>query len=500
VEKTVAVIDIGMTNKKISVYDRRLAVLESISRKFEPLRAEGVEAHDLMAMEEWFLDALSALGKRFPLGAVAVSAHGATMVAVGADGRPCAPCVFYTHEPEAGFHEKFRALSGEALALQDATGTAPFGALLNQAKGLLFLRETFPADFSEARRLLFLAQYWGFRLTGKAAAEGTSVGCHTYLWDWRKDDYSFLVDALGIRHLLPSPQRRPWDILGTLAPDIAARTGLPADTVVTMGIHDSNASLLLHLLKEKGDFVLNSTGTWCVAMHPQDGYGFREGEAGKALFFLRSAYGKPVKTAIFPGGMEFDAWTDVLAARVSRPLSAPGDEDYLSAVAEGDAFVLPGIIGDSGLFPNSRARIVQGGVSYSFADIASGAAAPPILRDARAARAVLDLSLAIQTLAAVDAAGGGPGCALCTEGGFRANRGYNALLAAASAGKARLSDVKEATSLGAAISAVAALEGVDPRGIAERVRVEYEDVAPMRGLEGFDRYVKAWKRLAGSRG
>jgi sugar (pentulose or hexulose) kinase len=494
----IAVIDIGMTNKKISVYGRDLGLLESLSRRFEPLEVGGIQAHDLEGMEEWFLDALADLGRRHRIEAIAVSAHGATMVAVGADGRPCAPCVFYTHQPDEGFEDVFRALAGDPLDLQESTGTAPFGALLNMAKGILFLREAFPEGFAKAQRLLFLPQYWGFRLSGQAAPEVTSLGCHSYLWDWRKGAYSALARELGLERLLPGEPMRPWDRLGPITGSVAARTGLDPGTIVAAGIHDSNASLLLHLVKEEGDFILNSTGTWCVAMHPQEDYGFRPGELGKGVFFLRSAFGRPMKTAIFPGGMEFDAWSRIMAGGAGRILPEAPEEAYREVVERREAFILPGLIGDSGLFPRSRAALVQGGIRYAYADIASGTARPSLLGDPALARAALDLSLAIQTLAATEAAGAGRGCVLRTDGGFSANRGYNAILAAVT-GSAYLTEVKEATSLGTAIVALAALEGGDPGRLAGCFELGSRAVEPMGGLEGFNAYRSAWVRMAEAR-
>ena len=60
---------------------------------------------------------------------------------------------------------------------------------------------------------------------------------------------------------MPFPLRDSWDVLGKLKPELARRCGLSSEVIVTMGIHDSNASLLPHLAKRKGrDFILNSTG------------------------------------------------------------------------------------------------------------------------------------------------------------------------------------------------------------------------------------------------
>ena len=66
----IAVIDIGMTNKKVSFFDDRLNLLEAAHRTFPPVRVDGIETHDLAGMEEWFLEELSRYADRFPVKAV----------------------------------------------------------------------------------------------------------------------------------------------------------------------------------------------------------------------------------------------------------------------------------------------------------------------------------------------------------------------------------------------------------------------------------------------
>jgi L-fuculokinase len=496
-ESCVAVIDIGMTNKKVAVYDSSLRVAASRSRTFEPIMIDGLPTHDLAGMEEWFLDQLGCVAREFLIRAIAVTAHGATFVCVGPDGKPCAPCVLYTYEPGQAFQRRFYDLAGDPGELQAVTGTPVFSAMINAGKGLFFLRERFPEEFARTESVLALPQYWGLRLTGKAGAEGTYIANHTYLWDWVRDRYSFVAGALGVAGKLPPRLLRPWDTLGHITPEVAKATGLSPDTVVTLGIHDSNASLLPHLAASgERDFVLNSTGTWCVLMHPQESYGFEPGEIGKVVFFNRSAYRKPVKTAIFLGGQEYEAWSGLIAKTAG---AAAGDSDpaaYRELFKAGSAFILPEIVPGSGQFPGSRARAVEDGKAYSFQDIDSGRAVPAFLRNPRVAMAALNASLAIQTQVALGRAGLKPGAGVYTEGGFRKNAGYNALVASALPDNpVSLTDICEATSFGAAMTAVAALEGVEPGDLGERFKVDYRSVAPLPEADVFPAYRDAWMGL-----
>jgi sugar (pentulose or hexulose) kinase len=497
-----------MTNKKVAVYDEDLRMLDAISRTFEPMEAgpERLPAHDLAGMEEWFLATLAAFGRKYAIRAIAITTHGATMVLVGPDGAPCAPCFYYTHEPGAEFHERFYRLAGKPEALQATTGTPVLSAMINPAQGLLFLKEGFPEEFERASLVLAYPQYWGFRLTGNAAAESTYMCCHSYLWDQVGERYSSVAKALGIADKMPRPLRRSWDVLGVLKPELAARTGLSPNTIVTMGIHDSNASLLPHIAKRPGgDFVLNSTGTWCVLMHPQERYGFADDELGKVVFFNRSALMKPVKTAIFLGGMEYETWSRLIEETSGTRAADPGQSAYPSLLSDASAFILPEVVPGSGQFPGSRPRAVESGREYALDDIRSGRSVPPFMRDARRAMAVLDASLVIQTVVALGRAGLGPGTEVFTEGGFRRNADYNALLAAAlPRNRMYLTDIAEATAFGAAMTAAAALADADSGGsgggieaVAGKFDVAYQSVAPMAGVDGFEDYRRAWLGLVG---
>lgn len=510
-EPTVAVIDIGMTHKKVAVYDTALNQRAIARRTFDPITAEGIPAHDLAGMESWFIGTLRGFSRAHDIRAIAVTTHGATMVCTDDRGNPVVPCVLYTHEPGPAFHDEFFRMAGDPAGLQRRTGTPDFSALINPAKGLFFLSKRFPERYASAARVLPYPQYWGMRFTGNAGAEGTYIGCHTYLWDWIAGEYSEVASRLGIRGKLPPKLCDSWSVLGRLRPEFADACGLPPGVIVTMGIHDSNASLLPYLVTQRGrDFVLDSTGSWCVLMHPQETYGFSAADIGKVVFFNRAADNRPVKTAIFTGGLEYEAWSGRMAPNADAAEAAKPDEPALARLLrDRDAFILPELVPGSGQFPGSRARAAEfrEGLwrEYPFAATAPGAERPAgserpgFFSDPAKARAALDLSLAIQTLAALERAGLRPGADLFIEGGFRNNAEYCGLIAAAlPENHVYLSDKPEATSFGAAMTAVAALEGISPDELAGRFDIERVPVAPLGNRDHLIAYRDAWLRLAGA--
>ncbi|MDR1507333.1 MAG: carbohydrate kinase [Treponema sp.] len=511
-EYAIAVIDIGMTNKKVAVYDDDLRQLDAKYRNFDPILLDGLETHDLEGMENWFIGELKNFASMYPVKAVAVSTHGATFVCAGKDGRPALPCVYYTHEPGPEFYDRFYGRFGTPGDLQLRTGTPAFRAMINPAKGIFFAQEQFPGAFKNVTAILPYPQYWGLRFTGKTGKETTYMGNHTYLWDQIDHTLSSVARDMGIDSLIPGPAApaasnagslsNSWDILGTVTPEFAEKTGLSKDTIVTMGLHDSNSALLPHFAK-KGEqgFILNSTGTWCVIMHPVEKYGFAPDELGKIVFFNISAFGKPVKTAIFLGGQEFETWSKVISKKHNRK-DFPGwnEQLYRTILAEKRIFLLPELTPGSGQFPASRARVVEDGKAYLFEDIQNaavqGPADPPCFTGYETAFAVLRISLVMQTMTALERTGLKKGFEIYTEGGFRRDEAYNRLLSSAfTDNRAFLTDIAEATALGAAMTAKMALTGKELRQLAGDFNIEYREMEKTAFPE-LASYREAWLKEA----
>ncbi|MFO8041896.1 MAG: FGGY family carbohydrate kinase [Alkalispirochaeta sp.] len=493
---TIAVFDVGKTNKKIMIFDGQLKLLDRRYRHFESEVVDGVELEPMTAIREWLFATLKELSAEYTITSVAVATHGASVVTLDEDGNPACPVVSYTHTPEESFHDRFYAAVGSRSDLQRTTATAEIKPLVNPGKLLYFTREMWPEQFKNVARVLFFPQYFAYLLTGKFSVDYTYVGCHSYLWDFQKWDWSQVADELGIRDALPAEPMRSWATIGTVSAAASELTGIGTDVPVTAGIHDSNASLLPYLLKKRGeDFLLNSTGTWCVAMNPgKRGEGmpaeFAEEEIGKTVFFNISAFGTPVKTSILMGGQEFETYTDILKQIHSTDMLPDFNKSlYQRVLDQRQHFIIPGIVPGSGQFPTSRARVIDAGREYELEAIKDGTIVPPLFQDLPAAYAALNLSLAIQSKVALERVGITPGMAIFTEGGFRHNLDYNILVGAfLGDNPVYLTGIEEATSLGAAITAIAARDGEEPAAYESLFEIETFPVRSeaFRGLAEYE--------------
>jgi hypothetical protein len=201
---------------------------------------------------------------------------------------------------------------------------------------------------------------------------------------------------------------------------------------------------------------------------------FNEDEIGKSVFFNISAFGDPVKTTILVGGLEYETYANLLAALHQTDTVPPYNRQlYERIIRRADQFIIPGVLPGTGQFPQSRPRVIDGHQVYELADLQSGDVIPPLFQDLPSAYAVLNLSIALQSRVALQRVGLRSGMELYTEGGFRNNEHYNKLLAAFfPESPVYLTNIEEATSLGAAITGLAARDGTTPGDYADRFTIE----------------------------
>lgn len=418
--RTIAVIDIGKTNAKVALVDLGTLSEIGLRRKAnEPLRQAPYPHHDVEALWTFILDSLADLNRERRIDAISITTHGATGALVNGSGELVLPVLDYEFDGPDQLAADYDAVRPPFAE----TGTPRLPIGLNLGAQFFWLQKRFPADFAKAAAMLMYPQYWALRLTGVAANEVTSLGCHTDLWNPWAPDYSSLVDKMGWRRLM-APVRPAKDRLGPILPELARRTGLDPQTPAFCGLHDSNASLLPHLLSDRPPFSVVSTGTWVVSM----AVGGRKVELDPARDTLVNvnALGDPVPSARFMGGREFSLLTE------GRPQE--WSEGDVVAVLGRQVLLLPSTQQGSGPFPS---RVAQ----WLNAETLS-----PGQRFA-----AISFYLALATATCLDLIGGdGP---TTVEGPFAQNPLFIRMLAAATGRPVVASETSTGTSIGAALLA-----------------------------------------------
>ncbi len=446
----VAVIDIGKTNAKVAMVDLD-TLSETAVRKTpnRPLLGNLYRHHDVETIWTFVLESLQALGREQRIDAISVTTHGATAALIDAQGELALPVLDYEDDGPDGLRKPYDAVRPQFE--ETGSPTLPLG--LNLGAQLFWQNETYPEAFAKVSHVLAYPQYWSWRLTGVAASEVTSLGCHTDLWNPHSRDFSTLVDRMGWRNLFP-PIRAAGERLGFVRSAIAERIGVDPSTPVFCGIHDSNASLLPHLLQRKAPFSVVSTGTWVIAM----AIGGRAIDLDPARDTLVNvnALGDPVRSARFMGGREFELLSD--------GANAVADDAAIRSVLDNRIMLLPSVQQGSGPFPFAHSRWVG--------------------KPSKEERAIaISFYLAMMTATCLDLIGADG--ATVIEGPFALNVQYCGMLQAAT-GRSVLPQAAQATgtSIGAAM-----LAGTQRKG-------RVGDPKPKTLSAAWSAYARAWRDAA----
>jgi len=168
---------------------------------------------------------------------------------------------------------------------------SPALKMLNSGLQILNLKQTRPDVFAKVHSILHFPQYLSYLLNGKITSEATSIGCHTAIWDFDQMQYHQWLADEDIS--LP----KPITVSKTTKTQIEGK-----EIAVGIGIHDSSASLVPYLKVSDKNFVLVSTGTWCINMNPFNNTALTTDELKKDCLNYMSYEQKPVKSSrIFLG-------------------------------------------------------------------------------------------------------------------------------------------------------------------------------------------------------
>lgn len=444
--QTIAVIDIGKTNVKVALVDLSQGAEVAVETQPNAVIPGPPWPHfDVEGQWAFLSGALRRLARGARVEGIVVTTHGACAALLDREGGLAAPVLDYEHPgPDA-----LRAAYDAIRPPFSETGSPALPIGLNLGAQLHWMLAQDAGLRERVAQVVTWPQYWGYRLTGEAASDLCSLGCHTDLWNPWSGDWSPLVERLGLAGRM-APARRPGEVLGVLRPDLQADLGIGAVPVL-VGIHDSNASLLPHLLARKAPFSVISTGTWVISM-AIGGAAVRLDPARDTLVNV-SAYGQAVPSARFMGGREFDLIRDGSVVA--------GDAQEAEQVLRRGVMLLPSVVGESGPFPGRSHR---------------WAVTPA---DAGERAVALGYYLALMTgecLSMIGAAGPSH-----IEGPFCANPHFLKMLATATGRPVHASAARTGTALGAAM-----LFGQGARPV-----VEADAILPDPALVP---YAEAWRR------
>lgn len=293
-----AVFDIGKTNKKFFLFDKNL---QEVKQEYIniPLIADedGDPCEDLPTLTSWVREKINEVCATtiYQLEGLNFSTYGASFVNVGENGEPVTPLYNYLKDFPGDLQKEFFETYPEETNNKETA--SPTLGMLNSGLQLYWLKKKRPGLFRKVHRSLHLPQYMSFIFTGKYVSDPTSIGCHTRLWDFAKQDYHAWVKNEGIDQVLA-------DIVPTTH---VIPTKICGQTVnVGIGIHDSSSALAAYLVRTEEPFILISTGTWSITLNPFTEENLSVSDLQNDCLNYLTIHGKSVKASRFFLGNEFD--------------------------------------------------------------------------------------------------------------------------------------------------------------------------------------------------
>jgi len=295
----VAIFDVGKTNKKLFLFNEQYQIVFERSARFlETVDEDGDHCENLESLRLSVFDSLHEVFRKgeFEIKAINFTSYGASFVYIDKDGRPLTPLYNYLKEYPKKLLESFYAQFGGKDKFSIETSSPSLGSL-NSGLQVYRLSKLKPAVFKEVKWALHLPQYLSYLISGQAYSDMTSIGCHTALWDFSKNNYHKWVEDTGIiEKMAPIVQG-----------DRLYRATFPGSGyLVGSGLHDSSSALIPYLLNFHEPFILISTGTWCISFNPFNIDPLTKEELHSDCLLYMTYTGKPVKASRLFAGYEHE--------------------------------------------------------------------------------------------------------------------------------------------------------------------------------------------------
>lgn len=350
----IAIFDIGKTNKKLLLFDEQYRAVWETTNQFAEIEDEdGFPCEDVDALTKWIDASLELLlqDHRFLITAINFSAYGASFVFIEHSGKTITPLYNYLKPYPSELSKKFYLDYGGEQKISIETASPILGNL-NSGMQLYRIKNQLPEKYQKIDTVLHLPQFLSYLLTGQKYSDYTSIGCHTQLWDFNKNQYHDWVmeEGLDLR-LAPIKQ---CDCKGGYF-----KNAIP----VGVGMHDSSAALIPYLISFAQPFILISTGTWCISLNPFNHAALSDEELKQDCLCFISFKGNPVKASRLFAGYEHEQETKRLAVHFAKSI------DYYQAIAY-DANLLKHIKLQLGSKQNEEGSAMVGTSGFSERNLA----------------------------------------------------------------------------------------------------------------------------------
>lgn len=346
--RVVAVLDIGKTNIKICVMDGQTGALLQIAKRTNEVIDKPPYPHvDEASIWLWIKGTLAGFSQDYFISSIAITTHGATVACMQGD-KLALPILDYEYDGVSEFKDEYDAVRPDFIE----SYSPRLSQGLNLGAQLFWQQKRFSDAFSKVDSLLLYPQYWGFKLSGNKAAEVTSLGCHTDLWNPTACQFSTFCEQQKWAPYFPDVIETGAK-LGTILPDLAEEIGVPSSCVIFNGIHDSNASLVPYIGQPMEKLTVVSSGTWTVIATINGKLDTLLEE--KDMLANVDALGRATPTIRFMGGREWECLRSDVPATMSD----------ISFILENGLLALPSFAKGGGPFAHCTGKILDRGIQLT---------------------------------------------------------------------------------------------------------------------------------------
>ena len=310
------VLDIGKTNVKLTFVDSiNNKTIKFFKTKQKNIYRHGIKILNSNSIFEWALKKITYIGRKHNLDKFVCTAHGTSIALISYDDKELLACTDYEYKFDKLFNNY------KKIAPKFSESFSPFLENgLNIGQQIYYLYKRKQKLIKKTKYILNYPQYIVWKLTSSFSSEISYVGCHTHLWDFKRNKLSSFVKKIKLEKKFPQI-RKAWDTIGR------KQIG-KSNLKIINGIHDSNASYLYFKNSDIKNFTLVSTGTWYIIFNQKTP--LKNLNPSLDMLANIDVFGKPVPTMRFMGGREYDHLMGVFKiSNKTRAIKNFSFHDYL---------------------------------------------------------------------------------------------------------------------------------------------------------------------------
>lgn len=285
------VLDIGKTNVKLIFLKN-----DKIVKEYKTKQQNGIYKNSIKTLKSgkiviWLIEKLKKESTKNILENFVCTTHGCSLAFIGYDNKEIIACTDYEYS-----FDKYKKEFLKVEPKFSISFTPLLEGGLNTGLQIFYFSKKFPTVLKKTKYILSYPQYIAWKLSKTYSNEITYVGCHSYLWDFKKNKYSQLTKKLSVENKFP-PMKKAWDVIGGFKLNNKKIN-------ILNGVHDSNASYLYFLKSNLKSFTLVSTGTWYITLNQQTN--IKKLKPNYDMLCGINVFGKSVPTMRFMGGREYE--------------------------------------------------------------------------------------------------------------------------------------------------------------------------------------------------